>query len=354
MIKTRFVFILPGLGAGGLERAAINLANRGGTTSEVHIISFSPKQSFYKIDTSVSVLKSPVYITREVIWFNFIRKIIWLRKTLKSINPDIICCFGERYNPYFILSSLGLSGKIVVLNRASPLSYISGLRKIVGAFTYRLADLVVFQTETAKKIVENAYGLRKTFVIGNPVDLSFPKINRQNVIINVGSFSGSKNQIALIEIFNDLVKTGLLDWQLHFVGSGINIELCKTRVEKYGLNSCVKFHGQVKDVKVLLASSEIFAFVSKSEGFPNALAEALASGCASISYDCIAGPADLIEDGENGFLIPLDNHSVYKKQLLKLIRDKRLRDKFSEKSLTKMRKFDANLIAENFYKSISI
>jgi len=354
MTKTKYVFITPSLGAGGLERVAINLANRGGGNREICLITLSPETPFYAIDASVNVIRYPIANSTGSAFIIFLKKLIWLRKALVTIKPNIICCFGERYNPYFILSSLGLSGKIIVLNRASPLSYISGYRKILGACSYAFADLVVFQTETARRIVKKEYGLINTSVIGNPIDLTFPKRNRENIIINIGSFSGYKNQVNLIEIFNDIVKQGIQNWQLHFIGSGVNLELCMERVREYGLTSYVIFHGQAKDVKTLLAKSKIFAFVSRSEGFPNALAEALACGCASIAYDCVAGPADLIDDGKNGFLIPLDNQIVYQQRLLNLMEDNFLREKFSVNSVHKMRKFDSSYIAERFFKEIAI
>ncbi len=95
----------------------------------------------------------------------------------------------------------------------------------------------------------------------------------------------------------------------------------------------------VKDVPELLNNAQIFAFTSQTEGFQNALAEALAQGCACISYDCITGSSKLISDGENGLLVELDNEAEYFEKLSLLIQDEDLRKRFSLFSHTSVEKY---------------
>jgi glycosyltransferase involved in cell wall biosynthesis len=45
---------------------------------------------------------------------------------------------------------------------------------------------------------------------------------------------------------------------------------------------------------------------SRYEGFPNVLLEAMAAGCCCVAADCPQGPADLVDDGVNGVLLPLE------------------------------------------------
>ena len=58
--------------------------------------------------------------------------------------------------------------------------------------------------------------------------------------------------------------------------------------------------GAVDDVDKWLARASIFAFSSISEGFPNALIEAMAAGLPCVSFDCDAGPRDIIKNKING------------------------------------------------------
>jgi GalNAc-alpha-(1->4)-GalNAc-alpha-(1->3)-diNAcBac-PP-undecaprenol alpha-1,4-N-acetyl-D-galactosaminyltransferase len=143
------------------------------------------------------------------------------------------------------------------------------------------------------------------------------------------------------------------DWTLHFLGDGPNREALEYKVEKLKLSNQIFFIGKVKNVAKYYNSSSIFAFCSHSEGFPNALAEAMSYGCACISFDCISGPSDLIDDGINGFLIDIKNNKSYVDKLHNLITDYSLREKFSENSLKKVKLFDRNKITKDLFNIIS-
>ncbi len=100
-----------------------------------------------------------------------------------------------------------------------------------------------------------------------------------------------------------------------------------------------------RDVASFYARASVFAFTSSSEGFPNVVAEALAHGLPVVSYDCDAGPSDLIEDGTNGYLVPLFNDDVFSDRLRKLMVDDRLRASMSTAARESVRRFSAEQIA---------
>ena len=65
----------------------------------------------------------------------------------------------------------------------------------------------------------------------------------------------------------------------------------------------VKFHGHDRGARAKLAEASFLLLTSSSEGFPLVLVEAMAAGCLPIAYDVPYGPADIIRDGRNGFLV---------------------------------------------------
>jgi poly(glycerol-phosphate) alpha-glucosyltransferase len=71
-----------------------------------------------------------------------------------------------------------------------------------------------------------------------------------------------------------------------------------------GLDGPVRLLGHRSDARAQLERSSFLLLTSTSEGLPLVLVEAMAAGCIPIAYDIPYGPADLIKDGRNGFLIP--------------------------------------------------
>ncbi|MDZ7634136.1 MAG: glycosyltransferase [Bacteroidales bacterium] len=88
--------------------------------------------------------------------------------------------------------------------------------------------------------------------------------------------------------------------------------------------------GYQSDTDNYYRRSRIFAFMSSSEGFPNVLGEALSAGLPVVSYDCLAGPSDLISDGDNGFLIPLFDRELFKEKLTLLMANDELASTISQ------------------------
>ncbi len=69
-------------------------------------------------------------------------------------------------------------------------------------------------------------------------------------------------------------------------------------------STAVRLHGFDPDARRHLADASFLVLTSHSEGFPLVLVESMAAGCLPIAYDVPYGPADLIRDGRNGFLVP--------------------------------------------------
>ena len=101
-----------------------------------------------------------------------------------------------------------------------------------------------------------------------------------------------------------------------FAGEGPLLKHAQELVKDLKLENKVEFVGTTTKVDELYQKSEIFAFTSVSEGFPNALAEALNTPLVTIAIDCVSrGPADLIEDGYNGFLVKEKEVETYTSKL---------------------------------------
>ena len=112
------------------------------------------------------------------------------------------------------------------------------------------------------------------------------------------------------------------------------------------LDNKVVFHGATPDVLNQIVSSKIFVLPSNHEGFPNSLAEAMALGIPSISTDCrVGGPREMITNGINGILIPVNDKDALSSAIESLIKDKDYYDNIAHNSVQIKDKLDSDKIS---------
>ena len=145
----------------------------------------------------------------------------------------------------------------------------------------------------------------------------------------VGRLIESKHHDKLIEMFARVVIPG---WKLLIVGydhlKQKNMSKLKKLISELNVEDRVILVGKQKNVDYYYLKSKIFAFTSSSEGFPNAIGEAISAGLPVVTYDCIAGPSEMIINSSTGFLIPLFDRDQFREKLELLMRSKELREKF--------------------------
>jgi GalNAc-alpha-(1->4)-GalNAc-alpha-(1->3)-diNAcBac-PP-undecaprenol alpha-1,4-N-acetyl-D-galactosaminyltransferase len=343
----------PSLPAGGTERVIATLANgfSGFQDTEVHLILFLSNEVFYDTNKSI-IIHSPNFNYRKYPLGSYIIPVyLFIRKTLKEIQPLSLLSFGSKYNSFVLLAALRLDIRTFISDRSQPNKTYGKLQALLNPLIYRLASGIIAQTSEAKKVIQKSTKHKNILVIPNPVSFLYnPKIKKEKIILNVGRFIKTKGQYELIEIYNKVRK---YEWQLIFIGDGEQFNACTSKVKDLGLNEKVQFLGTIPNVQDYYHRASIFAFTSVSEGFPNSLAEAMSAGCACISYNCVAGPSEIIDNGENGFLVEINNVEEYASKLEKLIQYGDLRERFGYNAKDKMRKFDKCVIVTKTFDFIN-
>ena len=94
----------------------------------------------------------------------------------------------------------------------------------------------------------------------------------------------------------------------------------------------VHLPGQAGNISEWYERADLFTMSSQFEGFPNALAEAMAHGLPAVSFDCDTGPRDIIRHEINGLLAPPEDMPALARALARLMDDDTLRECYARRA----------------------
>jgi glycosyltransferase involved in cell wall biosynthesis len=167
-------------------------------------------------------------------------------------------------------------------------------------------------------------------------------------LLSVGRLSYQKNQSVLVEAFTQIAGR-VPEWQLVLVGAGEDEAKLKQLVAANGLADRVVFTGAVKDVERQYLDSHLFCLPSSWEGFPNALAEAMAHGLPAVGYAGCAGVGQLIADGKTGLLAQGNGSpDALARTLLALMVDDDLRRRMGAEAVASMAHYTPSVIFDRW------
>nr|WP_276513762.1 glycosyltransferase [Formosa algae] len=207
-------------------------------------------------------------------------------------------------------------------------------------------------------------------VIYNPIELPVQTINPETLnkdlkslkIITAGTLNKRKNHIMIIRALQDTATP----YQLTILGGGPLENYLTEEISTLKLTQNVTLKGKVKNVNDHLLSHHCFVLSSFTEGFPNALIEAMAIGLPCISTNCLSGPLELLNENEDvhiktgtfyigkyGLLINNDDHEGLKKALAYFNDHPLEREKYSKLSLQRAKEYELKSIYSKFYKFLN-
>ena len=318
----KVALVIHSLGIGGMERVMAHLIQEFSTYEnvEVHVILIGNKREVkYNLPNSVTIHKPEWEFNNDKRFWHTLKTVAFIRKKLKEINPNTVLSFGEMWNNLLLIASLGLHLNIYFSDRSRPDKKWGRVHDFLRQKLYKNATGIISQTSYSKTFLQKLTNNKNIVVIPNPVIIQNEQKNeRKNIILSVGRLIYSKRLDLLLKMFSEIDNH---DYELWIVGEGTEKDNLVKLAHELMISEKVIFWGARKDIHFFYKQAKIFAFTSVSEGFPNALLEALSFGLPSISFDCIAGPSDLIIDGYNGFLITELDQKTYKEKLIKLMDD---------------------------------
>lgn len=314
----KIAFVFGSMHRGGAERVIASLANTFCSLGdEVSIVTLDNEPSGYALDSKVKHIRLDIYGNSK-------NKLEALRRNMKLISKFRKCVLREKYDAviaFDLRHALFLQGavpffrkfKIIASERANPNVRVLGkIEKVFHKYFLPKVDGFVFQTERVSQCYCETLRNKGT-VIHNGV---FPEIlpqkvpefadRRHSVICAVGRLDEQKGYDVLLEAFSRFAKKHP-QHTLEIYGEGPLRKQLEQQIIALGLQDWVTLHGSVPNVMFEVADAGMFVMASRFEGMPNALMEALACGIPCVCTDCDFGPDELITNGENGMLVPVDD-----------------------------------------------
>ena len=354
--KKNVLCIIPSMVMGGAERAVLNLAKGVDrrkyvfhvmTTSEESHVWAGVFASFFQNVFSPKITKIQALYDYDTIYYKYFR---FLMRKL-NISVVLISHSDTAYKYLPRLKSSFRSLKIIDMLHVKnwpPRSMREGAAPYV--------DRRVCISQDLKDYVLNGYaesGLSSRYsgrleVIYNGVDTreysscsvekgkfraKFSIPGDEKLVSFVGRFSEEKNPAVFVEIAKRVLAES--DSKLKFVmaGDGPEFEKVHRMIENYDLQDRFVLPGMVQDVAELLNDTLILLVVSKTEGIPFVILEAMSMGVPVLSVD-VGGISEVVTNGLNGFLISPRESVVdsFTEKVLELTEGQLNYDEISEKA----------------------
>ena len=282
-----------------------------------------------------------------------------LREILKTRSPSVIVSFLTNVNVATIAVSIALSSPVVVAERSHPPQMKIGWKlALLRRLTYPFAARVVMLTSLGLKWLETNVFAAHGIVVSNPIIFPMKSVapthkpadyfdNNRKVLLAVGRLAPEKQIHHLIRAFSILAKQNH-DWDLAIVGAGPLLASLQNLVLTLELDERVKFIGRAGNIGDWYERADIYVLCSQFEGFPNTLAEAMAYGCAVVSYDCDTGPRDIVTSGVDGILVPPNNEEILANEIARLMADKATRERLAQAAEAVRVRFGLPRILDNW------
>jgi glycosyltransferase involved in cell wall biosynthesis len=333
--KMRIALFLPSLHGGGLERTMVSLATAFAAEGLAVDLVVGWAGGPYK--NRVGRLVNVVDLKRR----RLLSCLPPLALYLSRAAPKVMLSTPNQANIVAILARrLAGAETRLVIREASTLSLAASnarnrrghLRPLYTRLFYGMADAIVAISEGVAadlatcasidrariSVIYNGIDILETLCeAAEPVDHAWLRPGGPPVILGAGRLHKAKDFPTLIRAFAELRRRE--EARLIILGEGEERTELQALIRDLGVEGYAELPGFVKNPFAYMARARVFAFSSAWEGFGNVVLEALACGTPVVSTNCPSGPAEILDGGTYGTLVPVGDAAALAAALTRVL-----------------------------------
>lgn len=350
----RVMFVCQSLGNGGAERVVSVLTDGlSKENMEVFVLAMNNVSQSYKMNKNVKVIFANRKRTGVL---GKIERILKIREAIKTNQIDIVIAFSHYNAMYSVLASIGVKVALIGSERNDPAclqkkKITNFLRNIL----YRKLDVLVCQTFDAKEYFSDKIQ-KKTVVIMNPISDDLPQPyygEREKRFVSYLRLEPQKNIPLMIRAFERILAE-FPDYRLDIYGDGSEKYNLLNYIKTRNIDNSVHVYPFEKNIHEVVKNAKAFLLTSNFEGMSNSMIESMAIGLPVIVTDCPCGGAKMvIEDGNNGILIPVGNEDVLVQSIRKIIVNNEFATRLSENGVKIRDRLEKSKIIEEWKEIIA-
>ncbi|MBO7267684.1 MAG: glycosyltransferase family 4 protein [Bacteroidaceae bacterium] len=336
--------------SGGMERVLANKANwlvRHGYEVAIATTDQEGEKPFFPLDERIECYDLGIGYEKNN-GKSFINKLLHypikqyrhrkrLAALLQQVKPDItisMFCNDVSFLPHLKDGSKKILE--IHFSKFKRLQYgRKGMWRIADIYRNRQEEKLVQRFDRFVVLTEEDKGywgdLHNIEVIPNARTFNPTTIATLNTkrVVAIGRYTHQKGFERLIEAWNKICRQHP-DWKLEIVGEGEERQTLQTLINSYGIAHSITLCPLTNDMDTVYRGASIIAMSSRYEGLPMILLEAQAYGLPIVSFNCQCGPADIITDGMDGYLIPEGDCNTLASKLETLVKDTPLRQQMGK------------------------
>lgn len=330
--------------SGGTERVGIMIANELARRGyDVSILSFWNQGSpFFECHESIKIYYLLNPKTEGKLYRTYVYPILKMRTFIKKLKFDVVIDIDTALSYYTLRAIKGMGVKHIAWEHFNYLHTIKDKKRLSAIkMIKRNSDQLVVLTKKDYQlhIEKESFDKEKIRYIYNPTPFEGKVASYRNekIFLAVGRLTEQKGFDLMLESWKN-VESVLEEWKLVIVGSGEDEEKLKDIINNNHLKR-VHLIENTNNIEYWYDKASIYVMSSRYEGFPMVLLEAMAKGLPIISFDCVTGPNELIQNFKTGVLVEDKNILELARIMIELANDKKKQDEYAEESLKYIKNF---------------